>query len=208
MNTPSHLVIAAAIRVRARSLSIPAWPFLLGSVMPDIPLTLLSIGGYLFYRGHLGWSPEATYSKMFGELYFTDPWWIVSHHTLHAPLILIAVMGLTWRFRRAAKRAGSSLFWFASSCLIHAVVDILTHNDDGPLLFFPFNWSYRFHSAVSYWDPRHYGGIFAPIELALDLVLIVYVIMEMRRRRRAASQAPKGSPPAAAEPAAAGPQGG
>src|SRR5512141_1434036 len=108
MNTPSHFIIAAAIRSRARNLSIPAWPFLLGSVMPDIPLTLLSLGGYIYYRDHLGWSPEATFSKMYGDLYFSNPWWIVSHHTLHAPLILLSVMALCWRFRREVSGVGSS----------------------------------------------------------------------------------------------------
>ncbi|MFQ3583824.1 MAG: hypothetical protein SNJ85_02650 [Cyanobacteriota bacterium] len=36
-------------------------------------------------------------------------------------------------------------------------IDTPVHVTDRPLVFFPFNWSYRWRGPVSYWDPR-YGG--------------------------------------------------
>jgi hypothetical protein len=54
-------------------------------------------------------------------------------------------------------------------------IDILTHVNDGPLLFFPFDWTVRFHSPVSYWDSAHYGREFGVCALALDLVCLGYL---------------------------------
>ena len=49
------------------------------------------------------------------------------------------------------------------ACLLHSFVDIVTHHDDGPVLFWPLNWHFRFPSPISYWDNAHFGrqvGIF------------------------------------------------
>ncbi len=43
------------------------------------------------------------------------------------------------------------------SCLLHSMIDVATHFDDGPVLFWPLDWSTRFASPVSYWDDDHYG---------------------------------------------------
>jgi hypothetical protein len=67
---------------------------------------------------------------------------------------------------------------------IHTVIDIATHVDDGPLLFFPFNWSYRLQSPISYWDPEHYGLIFAPLEHLLDVALIFILVRRWRTQKR------------------------
>jgi hypothetical protein len=72
---------------------------------------------------------------------------------------------------------GNRLLWFAVGAGLHTVVDILTHHDDGPLLLFPFEWSYRFASPVSYWDPNHYGDIFAPLEMIFSGALLLYLLV-------------------------------
>ena len=54
-------------------------------------------------------------------------------------------------------RWGPALFWFAAACMLHTLIDIPLHYDDGPLVFYPLNWQARFYSPVSYWDPRRYG---------------------------------------------------
>ena len=105
-------------------------------------------------------------------LYFQDPWWIAVTSLLHAPLIIL-LLGYVGH-RRRDRRAGARLYWFALGCGLHSLIDILTHRDDGPVLLFPFEWSYRIPAPISYWDPRYGGRIFAPIELAVDLVLIGY----------------------------------
>ena len=75
---------------------------------------------------------------------------------------------------------------FALGCAVHTALDIGVHHDDGPLLLFPFDLSYRFMSPVSYYDPAHYGSIVAPIDLAITVVgLTVITAVWVRRRRRA-----------------------
>jgi hypothetical protein len=177
VNTPSHLIINAALRKRATSagLTIPRGPFLLGAVLPDIPLTLLWIGAYVWYRSIQGDPSITLMDETFDRLYFTHPLWIASYNTLHSPTLLLAALALLWRFRTASAGRGRWWFWFLAGCLVHSALDIPVHVNDGPLLFFPFEWSIRFQSPVSYWDPRHYGRQFALFELLLDLALRAYL---------------------------------
>ncbi len=111
---------------------------------------------------------------MYDRFFYSSPVWVVSHNFLHAPLVVAAGLGLTYLFRR--QRPARWLRWFLLSCALHTVIDIVTHHNDGPLLLFPFNWSLRFSSPVSYWDPQHYGGIFSVFELTLDVALLGYLL--------------------------------
>lgn len=61
--------------------------------------------------------------------------------------------------------------------MVHSVIDILTHFDDGPLLFFPFDWHMRFYSPVSYWDKAHYASQFFYFEIGLNIVLLGYLVL-------------------------------
>jgi hypothetical protein len=191
MNTPSHLLINAALAKagRGRGLPIARGAFLLGAVLPDIPLFVLWIGAYVYYRHLLG---DATVSPMdprFDQLYLTNPFWIASHNLLHGPVLLLSGMALLWRFRATPERRGHWWFWFFAGCLLHTAFDIPTHVNDGPLLFFPFDWSYRFVGPISYWDSRYYGREFALFELGLNLLLLVYVLLPWLRRRLARATA-------------------
>lgn len=174
MNTPSHVIMAAALRKYLRRPLVGS-AFLLGAVAPDIPLYLLSIGGVIYYRSILGWSSSDTFHRMFDYLYFHHPFWIASHNLLHAPTFLLLALACLWRFRHVPFPVVRWLFWFLLACLLHSIVDVLTHVDDGPLLFFPFIWTIRFHSPISYWDSTHYGNQFAVFELILDTVLLAYL---------------------------------
>lgn len=120
----------------------------------------------------------------YDRLFFNDPVWIIPHNFFHAPFVLglILIAGLLLKRRGAAW--GNWLVWFALAAAFHTAVDILTHHTDGPLLFFPFDFSTRFASPVSYWDPDHYGRIFTPIEIALDLLLVGYFAIGWWRRRQ------------------------
>ncbi len=183
MNTPSHLIMTAALRKRLRPLPIPRGAFLLGAVLPDVPLWLLSVGGGLYFRYGRGWSTEAVARHMFGTLYFEDPRWIAAHNLLHSPTLLTLMLFVLWRFRQRIDSPLRSLYWFLTACMLHTSVDILTHVDDGPLLFFPFEWTIRFHSPISYWDPAHHGRAFMFVELALDLALLLYLVVPPLQRR-------------------------
>jgi membrane-bound metal-dependent hydrolase YbcI (DUF457 family) len=177
VNTPSHLIINAAIRKRAQGAghAIPRGPFLLGAVLPDIPLTLLWIGAYIWYRHIQGNPAVSLMDESFDRLYFTHPLWITSYNTLHAPVLLLTALALLWRSRGREGSRRQWWFWFFAGCLVHSALDIPVHVTDGPLLFFPLEWSIRFHSPVSYWDPRHYGRQFALFELLLNLALLAYL---------------------------------
>jgi membrane-bound metal-dependent hydrolase YbcI (DUF457 family) len=177
LNTPSHFLMTAALDKALPRVPIVKSAFLIGSVAPDLPLWLLSIGGILYYRFFLGWSMGDTAHLMFDELYFHHPGWIIGHNLLHAPLILGTGLALVWRSRRNIHSKSRWIFWFLMACSLHSLVDFLTHADDGPLLFFPFDWTSRFHSPVSYWDSRYHGDTFQKIEAAADLGFLIYLLL-------------------------------
>jgi membrane-bound metal-dependent hydrolase YbcI (DUF457 family) len=178
MNTPSHFLMTAALDKALPRIPIHQKAFLIGSIAPDMPLWILSGGGVFYYHLILGWSMRDTLRVMFVELYFHNPFWLALHNFLHAPLLLLLGIVLVWRKRRNIGSIYRFLFWFCIACLFHSIVDIFTHANDGPLLFFPFDWGTRFHSSVSYWDPRYHGQAFGRFEKLLDSVLLVYLLRE------------------------------
>lgn len=241
MNTPTHMVIAAALRRallnrrgtpgagtdgRLRPDSgtpgagpaqgadtpaardIPLSALLWGSFAPDAAIFLLSIGAWVYYVPILGWTSGEAFAYMWGELFYTNPWWIVTHNLLQAPLILLvatAALALA-RHHTAGSRGGTVSrggtlsrgldwwFYFVLACGVHTLIDIPTHHNDGPLLLFPFDWELRYSSPVSYWDPDHYGLIFMPLEGALLIALSVYLLRGRRRRQhRSAAGSARGN---------------
>ncbi|MCG8348513.1 MAG: metal-dependent hydrolase [Chloroflexales bacterium] len=175
MNTPSHLIITAVLRKKLRRVPIPRSAFLFGSIMPDIPLYLLSFGGAIYYRFVRGMELGAAMNYMFDDLFFNDPFWIALHNFFHSPTLLLIALATLWNRRRQIEGPSRWLFWFFVACLLHTAIDIPTHVNDGPLLFFPFEWTIRFESPVSYWDSSYYGNQFAIFELALNIVLLGYL---------------------------------
>ncbi|MDX2271383.1 MAG: metal-dependent hydrolase [Cyanobacteriota bacterium] len=182
MNTPTHLVINAALNKRFANWTIIKSAWLLGSVAPDIPLYLLSLGGWVYYHQMLGWSGRETFRHMFDHLFFQDPFWIASHNLLHSPTLLILAL-LIIRVRQGIEKSLNDWgWWFFWGCLVHTAVDIPVHVNDGPLLFFPFNWTIRFYAPVSYWDEDHFGREVSLVELILDLALLVYCWLPFLQR--------------------------
>ena len=194
MNTYSHFLITAGLDQVARNRT--GWPlktraFLLGAVLPDVPLVVLTLGYFVhtrFIRPEL--ANEFIFGPRYDALYFTDPVWITGHSLFHAPplILALALLGF-WAWRRG-RGWGLGLLWFAAGCGLHSLVDILTHHHDGPLLLFPFDWSLRFQSPVSYWDGDYHAGIVAPLEHLLDVTMLVYLGREWWRRRARAGGAP------------------
>jgi hypothetical protein len=176
MNTPSHLILSAALRKVLRPQPIPAGAFLLGSVAPDLPLFALTIGGLFYFPLVRGWSLERAANYMFYELFFFDPFWISAHNFLHSPLVLLILLLLLHPFRRRINSPARWFWWFALACMFHTLIDIPTHVDDGPLLLWPINWSLRFEAPISYWDADYFGREFAIFEAGLSLVLLGYLL--------------------------------
>jgi Zinc dependent phospholipase C len=174
MRTPSHFLITAVLAKHYRGRAkIHQVALLLGSIMPDLPLVLLSSTRALYLLFSKGHPITSIHSFMFDELYFNNPWWITAHNVFHAPFILLTGLALTYH-DRAAKGVGFWLFYFFLGCLFHTVLDIPTHASDGPLLLFPFNWQWRFHSPISYWEPAHWGVAFTLFEYTLNGIILVY----------------------------------
>ncbi|MGK7913851.1 MAG: metal-dependent hydrolase [Synechococcus sp.] len=173
MNTPSHFLIGAATAKFSRH-PIVTSAFLLGSIAPDLPLYVLSIGGYLYYTGR-GMTAAETLGYMFDDLFFSDPVWIALHNVLHSPLVLTVAIALLWTSRDRIGSLARWSFYFFLACLLHTAIDIPTHVHDGPLLFFPLNWNIRFRGPISYWDPDYFGREFTYFELALDAILLLLV---------------------------------
>ena len=191
MQTYSHALINATLAgpLKRAGWEFRDWAFVAGGVLPDVPFFLLTVLGGIYYTVS-GGTPtgESPMIYMHMTLYFTDPFWITAHNFFHAPLIL-GVIGLGgYLGMRSGNRWGAQLLWFAVGAGLHSLIDIFTHAGDGPVLLFPFHWSYRFSSPVSYWDPQHYGLIFAPLEHLADLMLAWMLVRDWRRRRRADAQ--------------------
>lgn len=184
MRTYTHFLLTAVTyqHLQQRGLTAKREALLAGSVAPDVPLTLISIGYILdrrLMRPHL---PDKTRcSPTYNELYFHNPWWIAAYNILHAPLplLLLALLGIL------AQRQpwGRWLFWFAVGCGLHMALDVVTHADDGPVLLFPLNWHTRFRSPLSYWDPKYGGRLFRLGEHLLDLLLIAVLIEQHRQAK-------------------------
>ena len=188
MQTPSHFLLTALYANRTtgqRTLPLHTWALLIGSVLPDIPFTLLTIAGEIWFRWFTP-LPVANVSVMeylHFDLFFRDPLWIVSHNLFHSLVIDGALAGVGyWIWRSRDKRWALALFWLGAGMLAHTLIDILTHSSDGPLFLFPLNWSYRFPSPVSYWEASNFGIYFAVFEWLLDVAIIGYFVIVWRRK--------------------------
>jgi hypothetical protein len=208
MQTYSHFIITAFIdrKLRTATASNAAgasglaaatrrWPplrsgaFLLGSIAPDLPLIALTLVcmGMDFFAGNR-WdssgAADVSYTGyLFDTLFFHNPWVKLAHNLFHAPLLLAIYAGTgVWAWRRK-RRWGAALFWFALACAIHTAIDIPVHYDDGPLIFFPLNWHFRFAGPISYWDAARGGAQFTLFEHALMLAALIYLALDSWRRR-------------------------
>lgn len=198
MNTYTHLLMTAALgeHLKQRRMAVCTRSVLLGSVLPDVPLILLTMGYIIYHRYIVPLPPgEHIFSNRYDQLYFANPFWIVSHSFLHAPFMIAMFALLGYYGLRSEKKWGGSLLWFAFGCGLHSLVDIFTHHNDGPLLLFPFNWTYRFITPISYWDSNHYGDIVGTLEHLLDLAILVFFAILWLRRLFSSKRRPVGEGP-------------
>jgi hypothetical protein len=189
MNTiPTHLVINAVIEKKfGAKFKLAKSAFLWGSVLPDLPFGLLSWGTYIYHRFILQQNTDSLMENVIHPAYFTNPWWIAGHNFLHSPTALAIYAILLRRFVDKIGTRGHGWLSFVFGCMVHTFIDIFTHYNDGPVLFFPFDWHIRFYSPVSYWDKAHYASQFIYVEVGLNLVLLGYLflptlISEIRKR--------------------------
>ena len=86
------------------------------------------------------------------------------------------LLWINYTFHRVHLGVYDWMKWFLWMCMLHGVMDILTHHDDGPLLLFPFEWTVRYYSPVSYWDSNHYGKTFSVFERCFNIFLLIYLV--------------------------------
>jgi membrane-bound metal-dependent hydrolase YbcI (DUF457 family) len=185
MNTPSHLVINAAIEKKfGKKAGIVKSAFLWGAVIPDIPFGLLLIGSYVYFGLILGQDVSNLMDDFIHVEYYINPWWIAAHNFFHAPLILLTAIAILWRFRQSPGTPGHWGLWFSLGSLLHTLIDIPTHAGDGPLLLFPIDWQLRFNSPLSYWDSNFYGLQFMVFEILLNIGLLAYLFLPKLLQRR------------------------
>ena len=196
MNTPTHFLTVAALdrwlQHRSSNKSVNTLQnhspifhkaLLIGSIAPDIPLYGLCLGAGLYYHYIQGWEFDRIFNYVFNDLFFNNPLWITLHNFPHSPLVLITAIVCLWRFRNKMETWQRWGFWLAWGCLLHTSLDIPTHVDDGPLVFFPLNWTWRYASPISYWDERYYGAEVARMEAILDGLLILYLGIPWLKRK-------------------------
>ena len=166
MNTPAHLIFAAAAFARPhdRRRTIAA---LAGALAPDLSLYLMA-GISLFI---LGLSP----SYVFDTLYFSDAWQMVFKID-NSFFLWGAGLAMAWWVR------SPNAMVFAAAGLLHLAFDFPLHHDDGRAHFWPLSdWVFR--SPLSYWDNRHYGGIIGPIEALVSLFFCLLLFMRYESLR-------------------------
>jgi len=112
------------------------------------------------------------------DLYYSEGWQRVGAITNSIPLFLTVIV-VSWVVggRLAATDIGKHPL--ATACLalgvaavVHCLTDLPLHADDGHPHFWPLS-SWIFNSPVSYWDPRHYGNWWSPLEIGLAVLIVV-----------------------------------
>lgn len=83
---------------------------MIGAVLTDVPLVMLSLGTYITARMEAGQDTSMVRRAAFDERYFRDPLWIAAHNVFHAPILLVLVLAFLWRYRH---HPGS---WWAGRC--------------------------------------------------------------------------------------------
>lgn len=166
MNTPSHMLIGAAVfpRPLVPSILVAA---LAGGLAPDLPMFAM-----VLWAIRVVGVPE---HEVFSTLFFSETWQSVFAID-HSFFIWGGLLGLAvWR-RQIILRA------FAGAGLLHALADFLTHHDDARRQFWPVSdWVFR--SPVSYWDARFYGNVFGLFEVALVVTLTAILCWRLARWR-------------------------
>ena len=163
MNTPAHLIFGAALfgKRDAHAITTAA---LIGSLLPDASLYFM-----VFWNGIVLGIDEQV---IFGTLYFNDFWQSVfaidNSIPLWGALLLVALV--------CKLRVGVVL---CGSALLHIVLDLLLHHDDGRQHFWPLS-DWIFESPISYWDPRAFGNIVGPVEVAICLVFLIVLWRRFR----------------------------
>ena len=163
MNTPAHLIFGAAAFARPGAPAVTA-AAVAGALAPDLSLYLLTSWA-LYVQGL---SPHV----VFDQLYFSAAW-----QRVFAVDNSIFVWGAL-----AGAGVWSGRAWltaFGGAGLLHVLMDLPLHHDDGRPHFWPLT-DWVFKSPVSYWDTSRHAGIVGPLEGLAALLLCVILWRRFR----------------------------
>jgi hypothetical protein len=165
MNTQSHAIINVALLGRKEKPHLHRYA-LIGAVLPDFPMFIFwGVETFLFKHSQ---------EQIWGERYFLPQWQNVFDTFNAIPFILIG-LGIGYWLK------SDLVILCCMSMLLHIVGDFFLHHDDGHRHFFPL-LQFTFHSPVSYWDPRHYGGIVSIVEILVTIGASVYLFPRLQSR--------------------------
>lgn len=160
MNTPTHLLISAAVLAKPGEKNRAAnWAVLTGALLPDLSIFVM----FFWTRIVMGY-PE---DLIWREIYFTPFWQSIGMVGNSIPLYA-ALAVVAW------SRDWTIALVLALSALLHLSFDFPFHHDDAHAHFWPLT-TWRFQSPLSYWDPDHFGLWVAATELGLGLALVTYL---------------------------------
>ena len=141
MKTPTHLAINWLILKRFNVSKKNQIAFLLGGVMPDVAIILTFT--FVFLLVH----PFSEALATFRALYDHNVWLIGLHSLFHSPLSLAFLFLFAFVIKPYQRRLES----FLAGCFCHSLIDIYTHVDDGPLVFWPRKEASYKSSRLSVW---------------------------------------------------------
>ena len=156
MNTPSHMSLALAVLGRKPLSDNPSnvnAAIIWGALFPD--LTMFALFLYERLRG-------TPVDVIFDEKYFGDLWQIVVSLSNSIPIFAAIAIFAYFKGYRGA-------MFFALAALLHCIFDLPLHREDAHMHFYPLT-EFKYISPVSYYETRHYGQFWSPIELILIAV--------------------------------------
>jgi membrane-bound metal-dependent hydrolase YbcI (DUF457 family) len=161
VNTPTHALLGIALLARRGRGPGRLTPAVAGAVLPDAALFVLFAVATFVWR-----QPQAV---TWSDTYFR-PGWQHAVDALHSVPLLGLVLAASYApWGRPGARRWARVA--AASALLHAGADLLVHAEDAHHHLWPIS-DWQFVSPVSYWDPRHHGLVFAPLECAAALALL------------------------------------
>ena len=157
MNTPAHIIFSLALLGRFNAAKY-AVAIAIGAVLPDLFMMF-----FYAYEKLMG-VPE----NIIWEQHYYQPFWQNIFDSVNSLPLLIIAIGISFYKKHTV------LTLMLSSMVIHCLLDLPVHHEDGHRHFFPIS-DFRFQSPVSYWNPKHYGNIVSVIELLLFFGGSVYL---------------------------------
>jgi hypothetical protein len=155
--------------------------FVLGAVFSDF-IDIIGIL-YLLGTGRLPWgistfqmSPAIAISYLRGM-----PWVNTVEFAAHSLVVWVIVFMLS--STSLLKRFRAFIIGWGT----HVVIDILTHMEHAPYLFYPLSWR-QIPGIVQYWDIKYHGLEFRWVQAILTGIAILYLIYEYSKRRTMGGQ--------------------